>query len=205
MTTVIPAPPSSVTDLRDPAATRALVADARPDVVLPSRRARPRRAVVGGPDRHGFRQRRDRRRRARGRSRRGARRGRRGRRLGRGVRAAGDRSDDRVAPAAPAEPVRRLEGVRRPARPLLRRRVRAARDPRARVQPRRPGAGADLRDRQLRAPVRRGPRGRRGPDPDRHRQPGHPARLHRRARRRARLPHARRARRARASTTSARA
>jgi GDP-4-dehydro-6-deoxy-D-mannose reductase len=31
---VIPAPPSSVVDLRDPAATRALVADARPDVVF---------------------------------------------------------------------------------------------------------------------------------------------------------------------------
>jgi len=31
---VIPAPPSSQTDLRDPAATRAVVADARPDVVF---------------------------------------------------------------------------------------------------------------------------------------------------------------------------
>ena len=127
---------------------------------------------------------------------RGAGRGRRLGRLGRGVRAAGDRPDHRGAPAAPAEPVRGLEGLLRPARPLLRRRARPARHPRPRVQPRRPGPGADLRDRELRAPVRRRARRRRGPDRDRHRQPGHAPRLHRRARRRPRLPDARRARRA---------
>ena len=58
----------------------------------------------------------------------------------------------RVRAAAPAEPVRGLEGLRRPARRLLRRRPRPAGDPRAAVQPRGPGAGADLRDRLLRAP-----------------------------------------------------
>ena len=60
---------------------------------------------MGGPDRHALGQRRDDRRAARGRAGRGPRRGRRLGRLRRGVRTAGDGPDDRVAPAAPAEPI----------------------------------------------------------------------------------------------------
>ena len=113
---VVAAPPSSQLDLRDPAATRALVAGARPDAVFHL----AARAHVGmsWEDPIGtladnvamtsalleaVRAR-------------GARGGRRLGRVGRGVRAAGDGPDDRVAPAAPAEPVRGLEGVERAAR-----------------------------------------------------------------------------------------
>ena len=71
---------------------------------------------------------------------------------------------ERGRAAAPAEPVRGLEGLRRPARRLLRRRPRPARDPRARVQPRRAGPGADLRDRLVRPPGRRGGRSAARPD-----------------------------------------
>ena len=64
----------------------------------------------------------------------------------------------RSHPLRPQNPYAVSKASGGPARPLLRRRARAARDPRPRVQPRRAGPGADLRDRQLRPPVRRGPR-----------------------------------------------
>ena len=122
---------------------------------LPPRRARPRRRVVGGPARHARRQRRDDRERARG----GAPRGARGGRRRRSARARSTARRETVPTteddaAAPAEPVRGLQGLLRARRALLRRRLRAARDPRPRVQPRRPGPGADLRDRELRPPDR---------------------------------------------------
>ena len=109
-------------------------------------------------------------------------------RLVRAVRAAGDAAGRRVGAAAAAEPVRGLEGERRPAGRLLRRRARAADRPRAGVQPLRARAGADLRDRVVRAPARRRAGGGRRSGADRHRQPRRAARLHRRARRGARLP-----------------
>ena len=52
------------------------------------------------------------------------------------------------APLRPQNPYAVSKASVEPARRLLRRRPRAARGPRARVQPRRPGPGADLRDRR---------------------------------------------------------
>ena len=76
-------------------------------------------------------------------------------RLGRGVRPAGDRARrPRTHPLRPQNPYAVSKASSGLARPLLRRRARPARDPRPRVQPRRPGPGADLRDRELRPPVR---------------------------------------------------
>ena len=157
---------------------------------LPPRRARTRGRLLEGAGGVPARQRRAGAQRAGGGARRGAG-GRRGDgRLGRGLRPAGAAAGHGGRAAAAAEPVRGLQGVGGPARGLLRRRARAARDPRPRVQPRGPGPGARLRDRLVLPPGR----GRR--DAHRHRQPGHAARLHRRPRRRPRLPAARGARRA---------
>ena len=125
---------------------------------LPPRRARPRRARRGRTRPATLaRQRRDDAQRARGRARRGAR--------GASVVAVGSGEVygppatlpvDEDAPLRPQNPYAVSKASRRPARRLLRRRARAARDPRARVQPRR----ARARSRSTRSP--RSPPGRRG-------------------------------------------
>ena len=186
-------------DLRDAAAARAAVARGAARRRLPPRRARPRRRVVGGP---GGASCADNvamtlnvleavRAEAPGRDRRGG-------RLRRGLRPARSALPvDEDAPLRPQNPYAvskasadLLAGFYADAHGL--RVIRAAR-----VQPRRAGPGADLRDRLVLAPGRRRrPSAARTRSRFAHRQPGHAPRLHRRARRRARLPAARRARRA---------
>ncbi|CAA9521435.1 MAG: GDP-mannose 4,6-dehydratase, partial [uncultured Solirubrobacteraceae bacterium] len=163
---------------------------------LPPRRQGARRAVLEGARADAARQRGDDPQRPRGRPGHSARRDRGGGRQRRGLRAARLPAGRRVGAAAPAEPLRGLQGERRPARGLLRRRPRAARRARPLLQPRRPGPGADLRHRDLRAPGGGRARGGRRPDPRGDGEPRLQARLHRRARRRARLPGARRVGRA---------
>ena len=130
---------------------------------LPPRRARPRRRVLGDPAGDAARQRRDDRSTC---SRRCA-----PRRRTPTVLAVGSGEvygppatlpvgED--APLRPQNPYAVSKAVGRPAGGLLRRRPRPARDPRPRVQPRRARPGADLRDRLVRPPGRRG---RAGEDP----------------------------------------
>ena len=159
---VVPAPPSSAPTC----ATRRSRARSSPTRGRTSSTTSPRAPTSGeswaGPARHARRQRRDDRERARGGAPRGARGG--GRRRSARARSTGRPRrvpDDRGRAAAPAEPVRGLQGVGRARRALLRRRVRAARDPRPRVQPLRPRPGADLRHRELRDADRARPRRRR--------------------------------------------
>ena len=85
--------------------------------------------------------------------------------LRRGLRAARGAAGRRGRAAAPAEPVRRLQGRGGPARRAVRRRPRAAGRAAARVQPLRAGPAAALRDRLVRAAGRGGTRGGRRADP----------------------------------------
>ena len=185
-------------DLRDPAAARALVARRAPDVVYHLAARAHVGAVVGGPDGDAARQRRDdaqrcSRRSAPRRPRRSSSRSARARCTGRRRRV----PTDRVAAAAPAEPVRGLEGLAPTCSPRFYADAHGLRVIHARAF-NHAGPGQEpiyaiaTFARQFAEGLEAGD----DPVRDRHRQPRHAPRLHRRPRRRPRLPAARRARRA---------
>ena len=201
---VIPAPPSSAADLRDPAAARALVADARPDVVYHlaarahvgqswedplgtlsdnvamtaacSRRCAPRRPTRSSSS------------------------------VGSGEEYGPPETVPTTedAPAAPAEPVRGLEGVRRACSPASTPTRYGLRVIHARAfNHAGPGQEPIYAIANFARQFAEGLDGRRRPGRGRHRQPRHPPRLHRRPRRRPRLPHCSPRTASRASSTSA--